>query len=128
MFARLRPTSGTLTSRTLRKDTTPVSVDEPLTTEAIGRPNRLGIGIIGAGRVGAVLGRALQQAGHTLTAVHAGSEASVARAAALLPEAPIVEIPDLLRRSEAVIFAVPDDVFEGLVAGLAAAGHSPTRH
>src|SRR5690625_4057903 len=115
-------------SRTLWKDTTPVSVDEPLTTEAIGRPNRLGIGIIGAGRVGAVLGRALQQAGHTITSVHAVSEASVARAEALLPEAPIIEIPDILRRSEAVIFAVPDDVLESLVSGLAAAGHIQTGH
>ncbi|HEY4557667.1 MAG TPA: DUF2520 domain-containing protein [Enteractinococcus sp.] len=105
-----------------------MSVDEPLTPGAIGRPNRLGFGIIGAGRVGAVLGRALQQAGHTITAVHAVSEASVARAEALLPEAPIVEIPDILRRSEAVIFAVPDDVLESLVAGLAAAGHIQTGH
>lgn len=105
-----------------------MSVDEPLTTEAIGRPNRLGIGIIGAGRVGAVLGRALQQAGHTITSVHAVSEASVARAEALLPEAPIIEIPDILRRSEAVLFAVPDDVLESLVSGLAAAGHIQTGH
>lgn len=105
-----------------------MSVDEPLTTGAIGRPNRLGIGIIGAGRVGAVLGRALHQAGHTITAVHAVSEASVARAEALLPDVPIVEIPDILRRSEAVIFAVPDDVLEPLVSGLAAAGHIQTGH
>ena len=79
-----------------------MSVDEPLTTGAIGRPNRLGIGIIGAGRVGAVLGLALQQAGHTITAVHAVSEASVARAEAL-PTVPVIDIPDILRRSEAVI-------------------------
>src|SRR5690625_4449383 len=105
-----------------------MSVDEPLTTGAIGRPNRLGIGIVGAGRVGAVLGRALHQAGHTITAVHAVSEASVARAEALLPDVPIVEIPDILRRSEAVIFAVPDDVLEPLVSGLAAAGHIQTGH
>ena len=105
-----------------------MSVDEPLTTEAIGRPNRLGIGIIGAGRVGAVLGLALQQAGHTITAVHAVSDASIARAEALLPDAPILEIPDILRRSEAVIFAVPDDVLESLVSGLASAGHIQTGH
>ena len=105
-----------------------MSVDEPLTTGAIGRPNRLGIGIIGAGRVGGVLGLALQQAGHTITAVHAVSEASMARAEALLPNVPIVDIPDILRRSEAVIFAVPDDVLEDLVSGLAAAGHIQTGH
>lgn len=105
-----------------------MSVDEPLTTAAIGRPNRLGIGIIGAGRVGAVLGLALQRAGHSITAVHAVSDASVARAEALLPEVPILDIPDILRRSEAVIFAVPDDVLESLVSGLAAAGHVQTGH
>lgn len=105
-----------------------MSVDEPLTTGAIGQPNRLGIGIIGAGRVGAVLGLALQRAGHTITAVHAVSDASVTRAETLLPDVPIIEIPDILRRSEAVIFAVPDDVLEPLVAGLAAAGHIQTGH
>lgn len=105
-----------------------MSVDEPLTTGAIGRPNRLGIGIIGAGRVGGVLGLALEQAGHTITAVHAVSDASIARAEALLPNAPILDIPDILRRSEAVIFAVPDDVLEDLVSGLAAAGHIQTGH
>ena len=105
-----------------------MSVDEPLTTSAIGQPNRLGVGIIGAGRVGAVLGRALQQAGHTITGVHAVSEASISRAEALLPDAPILEIPDILRRSEAVIFAVPDDVLESLVSGLATAGHIQTGH
>ncbi len=105
-----------------------MSVDEPLTTSAIGRPNRLGIGIIGAGRVGAVLGLALQQAGHTITGVHAVSEASVARAETLLPDTEIIEIPDILRRSEAVIFAVPDDALETLVAGLASAGHIQTGH
>lgn len=105
-----------------------MSVDEPLTTGSIGRPNRLGIGIIGTGRVGGVLGLALQQAGHTITAVHAVSDASVARAEALLPDAPILDIPDILRRSEAVIFAVPDDVLEELVSGLAAAGHIQTGH
>ena len=86
-----------------------MSVDEPLTTEAIGQANRLGIGIIGAGRVGAVLGLALQRAGHTITGVHAVSDASITRAETLLPDVPIIEIPDILRRSEAVIFAVPDD-------------------
>ncbi|GAA2041567.1 hypothetical protein GCM10009720_22620 [Yaniella flava] len=105
-----------------------MSVDEPLTTEAIGQPNRLGIGIIGAGRVGGVLGLALQRAGHTITAVHAVSDASVGRAETLLPDVPIIEIPDILRRSEAVIFAVPDDVLESLVAGLAEAGHIQTGH
>ncbi|MGO1183503.1 MAG: Rossmann-like and DUF2520 domain-containing protein [Micrococcaceae bacterium] len=118
-----------------------MSVDEPatgdaglprLTTDtadtADSRPGRLGIGVIGAGRVGAVLGAALRNAGHALTGVHAVSEASRTRAEALLPEVPVLEIPEILRRSEMVLFAVPDDVLPELITGLAEAGHIVTGH
>ncbi|QCP06867.1 DUF2520 domain-containing protein [Micrococcus luteus] len=97
-------------------------------TDPTQRPGRLGVGVVGAGRVGAVLGAALRNAGHTITGVHAVSEASRTRAEALLPEAPVLEIPEILRRSEMVLFAVPDDVLPELVAGLAAAGHVQTGH
>src|SRR5699024_5477510 len=103
-----------------------MSVDEALTTEAIGQPNRLGIGMVGAVPAGAALGLALQRAGHTITGVHAVSDASTTRAETLLPDVPIIEILDILRRSEAVIFALPDDVLDPLVAGLATAGHIQT--
>ena len=92
------------------------------------RPGRLGVGVVGAGRVGAVLGASLRNAGHTVTGVHAVSEASRTRAEALLPDVPVLEIPEILRRSEMVLFAVPDDVLGELVAGLAAAGHVQTGH
>ncbi|MDO5635228.1 MAG: DUF2520 domain-containing protein [Micrococcus sp.] len=92
------------------------------------RPGRLGIGVIGAGRVGAVLGAALRGAGHTITGVHAVSEASRTRAEALLPDVPVLEIPEILRRSEMVLFAVPDDVLPELVSGLVAAGYVQTGH
>lgn len=92
------------------------------------RPGRLGVGVVGAGRVGAVLGAALRNAGHTVTGVHAVSESSRTRAEALLPDVPVLEIPEILRRSEMVLFAVPDDVLGELVAGLAAAGHVQTGH
>lgn len=59
-------------------------------TEASHRPGRLGIGIIGAGRVGAVLGAALHAAGHAIVGVHAVSEESRTRAEALLPEVPVL--------------------------------------
>ena len=84
---------------------------------------RLGIGIISAGRVGSVLGAALAAAGHHITGVHAVSEASRERAGALLPDAQVLPPDEILRRSELVLFAVPDDVLGELVAGLAAAGH-----
>lgn len=85
-------------------------------------PGRLGFGIIGAGRVGTVLGAALRGAGHAVVGVHAVSEGSRERAETLLPDVPVLEIPELLRRSEAVLVAVPDDALADLVAGLAAAG------
>src|SRR5699024_9978855 len=49
------------------------------------------IGIIGAGRVGTVLGARLQASGHHIVAVSARSDASRARAAALLPDVAIKE-------------------------------------
>ncbi|MEV4902017.1 DUF2520 domain-containing protein [Citricoccus sp. NPDC055426] len=92
------------------------------------RPGRLGVGVIGAGKVGAVLGAALRNAGHAVTGVHAVSEASRTRAESLLPEVPVLEVPEILRRSEMVLFAVPDDALPELVAGLAEAGHFQAGH
>jgi predicted short-subunit dehydrogenase-like oxidoreductase (DUF2520 family) len=84
------------------------------------RAGRLGIGVIGAGRVGPVLGAALAGAGHAITGISAVSEESRDRAEAMLPAAPILDIPSIVERSELVILAVPDSELESLVAGLAA--------
>lgn len=84
---------------------------------------RLGIGVISAGKVGAVLGAALAAAGHRITGVHAVSQASRDRAEVMLPGAENLAPDEILRRSELVLFAVPDDILGELVAGLAAAGH-----
>jgi predicted short-subunit dehydrogenase-like oxidoreductase (DUF2520 family) len=89
---------------------------------AAARPGRLGVGIVGAGRVGAVLGSALRAAGHPVVAVSAVSEASRERADALLPGVPVLDVPEVVRRAELVLLAVPDDALAGLVAGLAATG------
>lgn len=80
---------------------------------------RLGIGIVGAGRVGAVLGAALRDQGHAITGVTAVSEASRTRAAALLPGVPVLELAEVIERSELVILAVPDDQLAGLAHGIA---------
>lgn len=87
------------------------------------KPGRLGVGIIGAGKVGAVLGAALRSAEHAVVGVHAVSEASRDRAEILLPGVPVLEIPEIVRRSELVLLAVPDDALRPLVKGLADAGH-----
>ena len=83
---------------------------------------RLGVGIVGAGRVGPVLGAALAGAGHAIVGISAVSEASRDRAEAMLPGVPVLEVPDLIERSELVILAVPESELESLVAGLAATG------
>lgn len=83
---------------------------------------RLGVGIIGAGRVGPVLGAALAGAGHAIVGVASVSDVNRDRARALLPDVRILEIPQLLERSELVIIAIPEAEIEPLVSGLAAAG------
>lgn len=83
------------------------------------------VGVIGAGRVGAVLAAALRAAGHHLVGVTARSEASRARAAELLPGVPILDAHDVARYSSLVILALPDDVLaaaDGPVAELVATG------
>ncbi|WP_243231800.1 DUF2520 domain-containing protein [Microbacterium sp. CIAB417] len=84
------------------------------------REGRLGVGIVGAGRVGPVIGAALAGAGHALVGITASSDPE--RASAVLPDVPVLDAPEVLRRSELVVLAVPHDELAGLVAGLARVG------
>lgn len=84
------------------------------------RAGRLGVGIVGAGRVGPILGAALAGAGHAIVGISAVSETSKERADAILPGAPVLDVQLIVERSELVILAVPDDELPALVAGLAA--------
>lgn len=86
------------------------------------RSGRLGIGVIGAGRVGPVLGAALAGAGHAIVGISAISEQSRERAEAMLHGVPILEVPAIIERSELVILAVPPRELEALVTGLASTG------
>lgn len=86
------------------------------------RAGRLGVGTIGAGRVGAVLASALAGAGHALTGISAVSASSRERAEAMLPDVPVLQIPEIVERSELVLLAVPAAELGPLVAGLADAG------
>lgn len=85
-------------------------------------PARLRVGVVGTGRVGAVLGAALARAGHHLVAAHGVSDASRARAADLLPGVPLVEPSDVLAAADLVLLTIPDDPLAGLVDGLVASG------
>ena len=89
-------------------------------TSADERPARLDVGVVGAGRVGAVLGAALQRVGHRVLAVSGVSEESRDRAARLLPGVPVLAPEEVVRQAELVVLAVPDDALADLVAGLSA--------
>jgi len=86
------------------------------------RPGRLGVGVVGAGKVGAVLGSALRAAGHAVVGASGVSQDSRERIETLLPGVPLLEVPEIVRRAELVLIAVPDDALPGLVEGLAATG------
>jgi len=85
-------------------------------------PARLRVGIIGAGRVGAVVGAALSAAGHDVVAASGLSAASAERAARLLPGVPLLPADQVVAAADLVVLAVPDDTLAGLVAGLAETG------
>ena len=86
-------------------------------------PRILTVGVIGAGRVGAVLGAALAAAGHRVVAASGVSGAAKARLALLLPETANRSATSVARAAtDLLIVAVPDDALAGVVAGLAGTG------
>jgi predicted short-subunit dehydrogenase-like oxidoreductase (DUF2520 family) len=86
-------------------------------------PRSLTVGVVGAGRVGAVLGAALNAAGHHVVAAAAVSAASRDRVARLLPAAAVRPADEVARMAtDLLLLAVPDDALAGVVGGLAATG------
>jgi len=92
------------------------------TPDVAHRPGRFAVGVIGTGRVGAVLGAALARAGHRVVAASAVSDRSRRRAAELLPDTPLLAPPEVAKAAELLVLAVPDDVLPELVVGLTEAG------
>ncbi|RNI25201.1 Rossmann-like and DUF2520 domain-containing protein [Flexivirga caeni] len=82
----------------------------------------LRVGVVGAGRVGSVLGAALRQAGHEIVAVSAVSAESLERAETLLPGVPVRDVDQVVASADVVLLTVPDDAIGPLVSGLAAQG------
>jgi predicted short-subunit dehydrogenase-like oxidoreductase (DUF2520 family) len=86
------------------------------------RPARLAVGVVSAGRVGAVLGAALARAGHTVVAASGVSRDSLRRAEELLPDVPLLPPDEVVGGADLVLLALPDDALAGMVRGLVAAG------
>lgn len=88
----------------------------------IDSPVATSIGVIGAGRVGAVLGAKLAAAGYRLAAVSGASPASALRIETMLPGTEVLDPADVAHRCEALILAVPDDSLIRVAEELAASG------
>ena len=78
--------------------------------------------MIGPGRAGTALARALARAGHEVTAAAAVSESSKARVGDYFPRARLTDPAGVIEDADLVLLTVPDDVLPGLVAGLAKTG------
>jgi len=80
------------------------------------------IGVVGAGRVGAVLAAALRAAGHTIVAVGGESHASRTRIETLLPGVRVDKPSAVARASDVLLLTVPDDTLSNVATMLSAAG------
>jgi predicted short-subunit dehydrogenase-like oxidoreductase (DUF2520 family) len=80
------------------------------------------IGVVGAGRVGAVLSAALRSAGHDVVAAAGDSAASLHRIETLLPGVRHAKPTDVARACDLLLLTVPDDMLENVVTQLVGAG------
>ncbi len=80
------------------------------------------IGVVGAGRVGAVLAAALRAAGHDVVAAAGDSAASLQRIETLLPGVRRAKPTDVARACDLLLLTVPDDMLENVATQLAGAG------
>jgi len=91
-------------------------------TERTLRDEALRIGVIGAGRVGAVLAATLRDAGHEIVATAGESDASRGRIDALLPGVPVEKPSTVARACDVLLLTVPDDMLSNVVSMLSASG------
>lgn len=79
---------------------------------------RLGVGVIGAGRVGPILAHALARAGHTLIGITPPFDDDRDRVGSILEGVTFVDPLEIIERSELVVLALPDDELPGFVEGV----------
>ena len=82
----------------------------------------LRVGVIGAGRVGAVLAAALRSRGHEIVSVAGESDASHRRIHDLLPGVTVAKPTAVARSCDVLLLTVPDDMLDNVVTQLAASG------
>ncbi len=82
------------------------------------------IGVVGAGRVGAVLAAALRAAGHEIVAVAGESAASRTRIETLLPGVHVDKPTAVARACDLLLLTVPDDMLGNVVTMLGAPARS----
>ena len=83
---------------------------------------KFSIGVVGAGRVGAVLAAGLRAAGHEIVAAAGESDASRRRIDALLPGVEGAKPTDVTRACDLLLLTVPDDMLSNVVTMLSASG------
>jgi len=97
----------------------------------------LRVGVVGAGRVGAVLAAALRAAGHEIVAAAGESSGSRTRIETLLPGVPVAKPSAVARACDVLLLTVPDDMLGNVADMLSASGairegqhvvHSSGRH
>jgi predicted short-subunit dehydrogenase-like oxidoreductase (DUF2520 family) len=96
--------------------------DRSAVPPAVRLPRHWRVGVLGAGRVGAVLGAALRTERHRIVGASGVSAPSLARIDLLLPGVPVLPPYQVARRSDLLLLAVPDDALGPLVLGLAEVG------
>jgi predicted short-subunit dehydrogenase-like oxidoreductase (DUF2520 family) len=80
------------------------------------------VGVVGAGRVGAVLAAALRDAGYRVVAVAGESDASRNRAQTLLPGVAVAKPSAVARACDILLLTVPDDMLRNVGSVLTASG------
>ena len=80
------------------------------------------VGVVGAGRVGAVLASALKAKGYPISAVAGESSASRTRIETLLPGVHVDKPSAVARSCDLLLLTVPDDMLGNVVAMLSASG------
>jgi predicted short-subunit dehydrogenase-like oxidoreductase (DUF2520 family) len=80
------------------------------------------VGVVGAGRVGAVVASALRAAGHEISAVAGESAASRTRIETLLPGVHVDKPTAVARSCDLLLLTVPDDMLGNVVTMLSASG------